>query len=274
MNDRTLFTSPLGEKSAYTEYYDPNLLFPIPRQAKRDEINLASPLPFSGADIWTAYELSWLNDIGKPLVAIGEFTIPCGSKYIVESKSLKLYLNSFNQQPFADTAAVQQIIANDLGKATDSNIAVRLINVHDLKTLPMTRWEGSCLDDLDIAIDCYQPNPDLLATENEAVEETVFSHLLKSNCLVTSQPDWGSVLIRYAGNKINHKSLLKYIISFRQHNEFHEQCVERIFNDILQHCQPDKLTVYARYTRRGGLDINPFRSNFEETPKNLRLLRQ
>jgi 7-cyano-7-deazaguanine reductase len=270
-------TLPLGKTSVYKDQYDPTLLCPMPRTLKREEIGVASPLPFGGYDIWNAYELSWLTLKGKPVVAMGEFHVPCSSKNLIESKSFKLYLNSLNQTRFATFAEVQQLLAEDLGKVAGAPVTVRLIDsggfaAECIRTLP-----GRCIDDLDIAVDRYALDPSLLdgATDpGRIVEETLHSHLLKSNCLITSQPDWGSVLVRYRGPRIDPAALLRYIISFRQHNEFHEQCVERIFVDLMRRCHPQHLTVYARYTRRGGLDINPFRSNFENEFANLRLARQ
>lgn len=268
---------PLGKATIYTSEYDPGLLCPIPRQLKRDELGLPEILPFHGVDIWNAYELSWLTPLGKPVVAMGEFRIPCESPNLIESKSIKLYLNSFNQTRFADFEAVRALLSQDLGGAAGAPVDVRLINAAAFATAAFATLPGQCLDDLDISIDRYSLHASLLkdaADPQHPVEETLHSHLLKSNCLVTNQPDWGSVLIRYHGGKINREALLRYLISFRQHNEFHEQCVERIFSDLMHFCRPQKLTVYARYTRRGGLDINPFRSNCEYDVANLRLARQ
>ncbi|SDZ78995.1 7-cyano-7-deazaguanine reductase [Desulfuromusa kysingii] len=268
---------PLGEKTAYKAEYDPALLCPFPRQIKRDEIGVAEDLPFSGYDIWNAFELSWLNLKGKPVVAMGEFHIPCESPNLVESKSFKLYLNSFNQTCFSGFEQVEALLVKDLCDVCGAPILVRLFDSRQFDTAKLQSFPGTCIDGLDIEVKGYSLNPALLknATDSECrVEEELYSHLLKSNCLVTNQPDWGSVLIRYCGRKIDQESLLRYLISFRQHNEFHEQCVERIFMDLMRHCQPERLTVYARYTRRGGLDINPFRSNYEDKIENLRLARQ
>lgn len=271
--------SPLGKPSAYKTEYDPTLLFPIPRQPKRTEIGLAEgkPLPFFGVDIWNAYEVSWLNLKGKPQVALVTFIIPADTPNIVESKSFKLYLNSFNQSKIASAEAVQQLLHHDLSEATGGTVQVRIVTESDLSKQKMGELEGLLLDRLDIETDIYEPDPTLLkaAQEESPVEESLVSHLLKSNCLVTGQPDWGSVQIRYVGAPIDQEGLLKYLISFRNHNEFHEQCVERIFTDVLRMCKPVKLAVYARYTRRGGLDINPFRTNFNTPwPDNRRNARQ
>jgi 7-cyano-7-deazaguanine reductase len=269
--------SPLGKNSAYQTEYAPELLFPIPRQQKRDELGLTGTLPFFGVDIWNAYELSWLNMRGKPQVAIATFTVPADSPNIVESKSFKLYLNSFNQTRLANTDALLALLRDDLSTAFGAPVHAVLTLPDDFDKLDMGEQDGLLIDRLDIEVDNYSPSPELLtAKHGEApVEETLVSHLLKSNCLVTGQPDWGSVQIRYAGPQIDQEGLLRYLIGFREHNEFHEQCVERIFTDILRQCKPSKLAVYARYTRRGGLDINPWRANFSTgKPPNLRTARQ
>lgn len=268
--------SNLGKKTSYIEHYDPSLLFPILRQYKRNEIGVVDQVPFHGFDIWNAYEISWLNQKGKPVVAIAKITIPASSPYLIESKSLKLYFNSFNQSKFSHLSVVENIIAADLSSALKSQVTIDLSPLDQMNDHQnIQNLEGKCLDHLDITIDDYQVNSPHLTTENKHTSETIHSHLLKSNCLVTGQPDWGSISISYSGNQINHENLLKYIIGFRQYNEFHEQCVERIFMDILRSCQPESLTVYARYTRRGGIDINPYRTtDASANPKNIRLVRQ
>jgi 7-cyano-7-deazaguanine reductase len=269
--------SPLGKNSAYQTEYAPELLFPIPRQQKRDELGLTGTLPFFGVDIWNAYELSWLNMRGKPQVAIATFTVPADSPNIVESKSFKLYLNSFNQTRLANTDALLALLRDDLSNAFGAPVHAALTLPEEFGKLKMGELDGLLIDRLDVEIDNYSPSPELLKANRDeaAVEETLVSHLLKSNCLVTGQPDWGSVQIRYVGPQIDQESLLRYLIGFREHNEFHEQCVERIFTDILRQCKPNKLAVYARYTRRGGLDINPWRTNFSSAkPPNLRAARQ
>ena len=269
--------SPLGKATAYQSRYAPELLYPIPRQLKRSEIGIAdNALPFVGEDLWNAYELSWLNPKGKPVVAVGCFRVPADSPNLIESKSFKLYLNSFNQTTFDSLEAVSEIMARDLSAAAGGPVSVTLQALSSGPTAAIGLPEGILIDDLDIACDRYQPAPELLATQpGETVEETLYSHLLKSNCLVTGQPDWAMVVIRYRGRPIDRAGLLRYIVSFREHNEFHEQCVERIYSDIQRHCQPEALAVYARYTRRGGLDINPFRSSGEfGAPDNTREIRQ
>lgn len=274
MTDSTLLHSPLVKKNTYINQYDPSLLWPIPREDNRNKIGMHGKLPFHGIDIWTAYELSWLNTNGKPIVAMAEFIIPCDSSHLIESKSMKLYLNSFNQTKFSSEHVVANTIITDINKLVGCKIKVNLFSAENASVFPIKEWSGICLDHLDIITDTYTVNPEFLTTENNTVTEIVFSHLLKSNCLVTNQPDWGSVLIKYTGKKINHVGLLKYIISYRNCNEFAEPGTEHIFMDIMNHCKPEKLTVYTRYTRRGGLDINPFRSNFEDAPVNERLSRQ
>ncbi|MBE0500758.1 MAG: NADPH-dependent 7-cyano-7-deazaguanine reductase QueF [Desulfuromonadales bacterium] len=269
--------TPLGKATAYRSEYDPSLLAPFPRQLKRDELGLGVNLPFNGIDIWNAYELSWLAPSGKPVVAMAEFRFPCASPNLIESKSFKLYLNSFNQTRIRSSEALLETLTTDLSQASGAAVHVFLTDLDDPAAWHIGRLPGVCIDDLDLSDVTYALDPQLLANatdKKEIVAEELHSHLLKSNCLVTRQPDWGSVLIRYHGPKIDRAALLRYLISFRQHNEFHEQCVERIFTDLIRFCEPEQLTVYARYTRRGGLDINPFRSNFEETVDNLRLVRQ
>ena len=264
----------LGKKTAYSEYYDASLLQGVPRSLSRDEIALPKPLPFTGSDMWNGYEVSWLNTKGKPLVAILQCSVPIDSPNLIESKSFKLYLNSFNQSKFDDADSVLNLMQRDLSKCAGAEVRLKLIPSRDFSQLKIGDFSGTLLDDIDIEIDNYGLQPEKLSCETGHVQETLVSHLLKSNCLITNQPDWGSVMIKYEGKKIQHSSLLRYLVSFRQHNEFHEQCVERIFYDILRFCQPEKLTVYARYTRRGGLDINPFRSNFESPYQDERLARQ
>ncbi|MDE3272375.1 NADPH-dependent 7-cyano-7-deazaguanine reductase QueF [Pseudoalteromonas sp. G4] len=254
----------LGQQTEYKDSYDASLLFPIARKLNRDDLNIdESALPFKGEDTWTGYELSWLNQKGKPVVAVAEFIFPATSSHIIESKSFKLYLNSFNQTKFDSMAQVAQILTDDLSKAANCNVVVKLFNADEFDCLMPTPFSGVCLDDLDIEVTEYDLNSHLLQADEsaEVVTETLYSHLLKSNCLITSQPDWASVVIRYTGKKINHESLLKYLISFRNHNEFHEQCVERLYCDLQNAFAMSKLEVYARYTRRGGLDINPYRSS-------------
>jgi len=265
---------PLGKTSAYISEYDPSLLCPFPRQLKRDEIGIVDGLPFSGSDLWNAYELSWLNSKGLPQVALARFTFSCKSPFLIESKSFKLYLNSFNQTRLASWEELQKRLIDDLDAASGATVKVELMTLSNADHL-LTSLPGVCLDGLEIEVDNYQLQTDSLKANPEVqVSEILYSHLLKSNCLVTNQPDWGSVLIEYQGARIEPEGLLRYLVSFRQHNEFHEQCVERIFVDLLHYCEPQELTVQAWYTRRGGLDINPFRTNCGCSPRVLRLVRQ
>jgi 7-cyano-7-deazaguanine reductase len=270
--------SPLGKPVSYQSQYEPSLLFSMPRAGKRAELNIAGSLPFFGIDIWNAYEVSWLNMRGKPQIAIASITVPADSPAIIESKSMKLYFNSFNQTRLAGTDALLELLRSDLSAGFGAPVQVSLTLPDAFAKLKMEELDGVLLDRLDIEVDDYAVDAGLLKTEHSEspVEETLVSHLLKSNCLVTGQPDWGSVQIRYVGAPINQEGLLKYLIGFRNHDEFHEQCVERIFMDILRQCKPQKLAVYARYTRRGGIDINPWRSNFStgKRPPNLRNARQ
>lgn len=275
--DKSLNALKLGQQTKYAEKYDRTLLQPVPRRLNRDQLNITATQPFTvGADIWTAYEISWLNPKGVPQVAIADVSIDFRSENLIESKSFKLYLNSFNQTTFADFADVQQTLKRDLQDCAQGEVKVRLNSLADYTAQPIVALSGECIDAQDIEVRDYAFNAALLnhCTGDHLVEERLVSHLLKSNCLITQQPDWGSLQIHYVGKQINREQLLRYIISFRQHNEFHEQCVERIFCDLMQYAKPEKLTVYARYTRRGGLDINPYRSNFEPLPQNVRLARQ
>ena len=275
--------SELGKASRYVDHYDASLLFPLPRADKRAELGLGEAMPFFGADIWTAYELSWLNARGKPQLALAHITVPCESPNIIESKSFKLYLNSFNNTVFADEQAVVACLREDLaqalwrGASAPGSVGVRLLGPEWFDREPVHELDGLSLDRLDVECRRYTPAPDLLSVlpGDAPVSEVLVSNLLKSNCLVTGQPDWGSVQISYTGDAIDQEGLLQYLVSFRNHNEFHEQCVERIFMDIWTRCKPLKLTVYARYTRRGGLDINPFRTSHpQKLPANIRTARQ
>ncbi|QIH09303.1 MULTISPECIES: NADPH-dependent 7-cyano-7-deazaguanine reductase QueF [unclassified Pseudomonas] len=269
--------SPLGKSSEYISTYTPSLLFPIPRAAKWAELGLsAETLPYKGVDFWNCFELSWLLPSGKPVVAIAEFSIPADSPNIIESKSFKLYLNSLNQTPFADRATLESTLGKDLSAAAGKPVGVRVRSLGEVEAQGLVALPGVCIDDLDISVDSYEhPRPELLRCDSsQVVEESLHSHLLKSNCPVTSQPDWGSVVVQYRGAALDHASLLAYLVSFRQHSDFHEQCVERIFLDLQRLLKPQKLTVYARYVRRGGLDINPYRSTETMDFTNQRLVRQ
>jgi 7-cyano-7-deazaguanine reductase len=269
--------SELGQVSPTDLDYNPDRLFAIPRIAKRKELGIQDQLPFFGFDCWNHYEVSWLNQKGRPCVAIAEIIYDCETPYLIESKSLKLYFNSFNNTKFKDIDEVRQTVECDLSKRLEGDVQVRILSLKEEEFSKIkTTVIGECIDDLDVTCDVYLVEPTYLFVEERRVEETLYSDLLKSNCLVTNQPDWGSVQITYVGGQINREGLLKYLVSFRNHNEFHEQCIERIFVDIMNYCKPEKLTVYGRYTRRGGLDINPYRSTEKVPLQNLnqRLIRQ
>lgn len=271
-------TSELGKQSDYGSSYNPSRLYPIPRSGKRQEIGIdPNNLPFFGFDCWNHYEVSWLNNKGKPLVAIAEITYDCNSPKIIESKSLKLYFNSLNNTKFNNITELEAIIQKDLEERVEADVIVTIHVLEKLTDITLqTSFPGESLDELDIECSVYQVDPSFLSVHDELVEETLYSDLLKSNCLVTHQPDWGSIQIAYRGKKINREGLLKYLISYRNHNEFHEQCIERIFIDIMRYCNPTSLTVYGRYTRRGGLDINPYRTTEKSLfdGRNHRLIRQ
>lgn len=271
--------SELGKQSDYDATYNVERLFPISRIGKRLEIGIdPDNLPFTGFDCWNHYEVSWLNEKGKPCVGTAEIIYDCSSPMIIESKSLKLYFNSFNNTSFKDSAELERTITRDLCACIGVAVHVAIQPLEDLRTTHMpAHFEGQCIDALDVSCSVYLVEPNFLSVSDTIVNEVLYSDLLKSNCLVTNQPDWGSVQIAYYGPKIDQEGLLKYIVSFRNHNEFHEQCIERIFVDIMQLCKPETLTVYGRYTRRGGLDINPYRTTEKNTPfndKNNRLVRQ
>jgi 7-cyano-7-deazaguanine reductase len=268
----------LGKHTDYVSVYTPSLLCPISRAESRQSLGLSEgdELPFLGVDIWTAFELSWLNAKGLPQVAVAEFHFSCASPNIVESKSFKLYLNSFNQTVFNSFEDVARTLEADLSTACGAPVMVELMSLSQAAAKGMGHFTGECLDGLDVQIEHYHPAPELLgvAASDEVVHRSVYSDLLKTNCPVTGQPDWASVFIQYRGREIDQKSLLQYLVSFREHQDFHEHCVERIYMDIMERCQPDSLQVYARYTRRGGLDINPFRSSESVQPDDVRLARQ
>lgn len=265
----------LGKQSKYESTYNPDKLFPIPRSIKRDEIGIAYPLPFHGVDVWNHYEVSWLTPRGLPRVAVATIVVPCASANVIESKSMKLYFNTFNNTSFADRGEVERTTARDLSRCAGAPVSVTLEPLERASVTTIAAPEGISIDEQDIAIDTFSVDRTLLATHEETASETLYSNLLKSNCLVTGQPDWGTVCVSYEGKRIDREALLRYVVSFRNHEEFHEQCVERIFKDIQDRCAPTRLTVSARYTRRGGLDINPIRSSepLQITP-NTRLVRQ
>lgn len=272
----TAADSSLGRPVAYPTRYDPAVLLPIARQPQRAALGLAGALPFAGVDVWNAYELSWLDSRGKPQVGVGEFRVPCESPNLIESKSLKLYLNGFTLERIGSIAALGARIAADLSSAAGVPVGVALRAPAALTGHALSELDGTAIDGLELDFDDYgPPRPELLAADSTVpIGETLVSQLLKSNCPVTGQPDWASVQLRYAGPRIDRAGLLRYLVSFRNHSDFHEHCVERIFCDVMARCAPRKLSVYARYTRRGGLDINPWRSTESDTPSNLRGPRQ
>lgn len=254
-------SSPLGREVEYSSLYSPDLLYPIPRAKKRQEIGIdEDALPFKGFDVWNAYEISWLNERGMPQVCIGRFAFDAASPFIIESKSLKLYLNSFNNTKIASSQKLQNLIEQDLSQCSKSQVKVELFSVED--SFHFFKYDGLLLDKMDIAIDIpHDVDVSHLTTSDAVVNEKLYSNLFKSNCLVTNQPDWASIYVEYQGAQIEHQGLLKYLISYRNHNGFHEQCVERVYVDIMRVCVPDSLTVFAKYTRRGGIDICPYRSS-------------
>ncbi len=278
MTAPSLSASNLGKTVAYDGRYNPKCLFPIERKNQRMSLGITSDtLPFTGFDVWNHYEVSWLNQKGKPIVAIAEISYPCESLYIIESKSMKLYFNSFNQTKFKQLSNVHMTIERDLTLQVGMPVQVKLTELCDLSDQCLNaRMTGICLDQLDVACTSFSVDPSYLTTTLDTVTETVFSNLLKSNCLVTNQPDWATVQIHYTGPRIRHEGLLQYLVSFRNHNEFHEHCIERIYVDIMQRCQPEDLVVYGRFTRRGGLDINALRSRSPVAMDgiNIRLIRQ
>ncbi|MFC3909061.1 NADPH-dependent 7-cyano-7-deazaguanine reductase QueF [Legionella dresdenensis] len=270
--------SELGKKSDYDSTYNPDRLYPLSRMGKRQEIGVdPDHLPFIGYDCWNHYEVSWLNEKGKPMVGIGEIYYDCNSPKLIESKSLKLYFNSFNNTRIKSVEELENIVKKDLSERVEAPVFIKIYPLEQTRNFAAAQAvSGECIDHLDIECSVYLVEPAFLSIEDEIVEEVLYSDLLKSNCLVTNQPDWGSVQIAYKGKKINREGLLKYLVSYRNHNEFHEQCIERIFVDIMNHCKPEFLTVTGRYTRRGGLDINPCRAtkNANIDQKNHRLIRQ
>jgi 7-cyano-7-deazaguanine reductase len=271
----TFDEGPLGKVTAYPATYTPSLLHPIDRSAARDQVGVAQASQLHGEDLWTGYEFSWLDTQGKPLVAGLRIRIPCQSPAMVESKSLKLYLNSFAQTKFESQAAVLHTLDQDLNLAFQAPVIIELMELAQL-TVPVQQMPGVCLDDIDLRTDTYEREPDFLSLEDVdvSVHETLHSHIFRSLCPVTAQPDWASVSIEYSGVPVNRAGLLKYLISYRNHQAFHETTIEQIFCDIMATCAPSRLAVYGRFLRRGGLDINPFRSSHEAEAPMCRLPRQ
>ena len=272
MKDRKV---PLGQETGYPDKYAPELLCSISRADGRAHLNVSGALPFRGVDTWNAWELTWLGEGDLPAVATAEIAVPADSPCIVESKSLKLYLNSFSMSRFSSYVEVAETIASDLGTCVGTRVDVKVQAVVSTEARRVSRLAGTCLDSMPVTCTDWEVNADLLRADSDAiVEEDLHTHLLRSLCPVTSQPDTGSLQISYRGPEIDRASLLRYIVSYRQHNDFHEACVERMFIDLVSRCAPEKLSIHARYQRRGGIDINPYRSSSDERPLNLRLWRQ
>jgi len=264
----------LGKHTPVIETYSPEILYPIPRQDAREALGIVGTLPFYGADLWHAYEMSWLDNTGKPVSRVGRFSIPCESPNLVESKSFKLYLNSLNSTRFASEDLAKNCIVKDIAAVAGVAVSLELFTVDDT-ALAGQRLEGVCLDTGNASVVRSEPTPEMISVDSsETKEEVLYSHLLRSLCPVTGQPDWATVWIHYRGKAIHHGSLLSYIIAYRQHQEFHEQCVERIFRDLLPKCEPEFMHIQAFYTRRGGLDISPFRSTDKAANPQPRLNRQ
>lgn len=267
--------TPLGRKTDYIDTYTPSLLCPVPRWDGREELDIGMDLPFHGMDIWNAYEISWLDKRGKPVVAMAEFMMPCSTRNLIESKSLKLYLNSFSGSRFDSRLVLKQTMEDDLSSCAEGAVEVRIKTLGEAAEQPLWDPPGSCVDHLDVTIEEYEHNPELLVIDQGPERtETYYSHLLRSCCPVTNQPDWATVVIHYTGAPISAAGLLRYIVSFRNHAGFHEQVIEQMFMDIKRQCEPRQLTVHGLFTRRGGLDINPFRSDFENPPAIRRVIRQ
>lgn len=268
--------SPLGKESKHGQEYSPDILFPISRFEGRKLLGLPENLSiFHGYDLWNAYEFSWLNNKGKPQCAVLQLRVPANSKNIIESKSLKLFLSSFNFKYFESESALQQCLIKDIASCVGAEITIALTPLNDVQRLAVTTLDGHCLDNIDCEINEFVLNKSFLLHGGEIeVNEKLYTHLFRSLCPVTDQPDWASIFVHYQGKQIDRSGLLKYLLSFRVHRGFHEDCVETIFVDIEKHLKPEKLSVAAFFTRRGGIDINPFRSNFEQDMEPVRLVRQ
>ena len=268
-------TTPLGKETAYPDRYARKVLCPVPRDENRRKLNIDEALPFHGKDVWNAYELTWLERTGKPAVAVAAIEVDADSKHIVESKSLKLYLNSLAMERFGSVDEVAALVARDLSEVTQSNVTVSLMSPSAVGAEGIRGLPGTCVDGLDVSCTSREVDSSLLGcARGKTDREELYSHLLRSRCPVTGQPDFGSVLVRYRGMPIDRAGLLRYLVSYRNHCDFHESCIERIFVDLKRRCAPEELTVYGRFNRRGGLDINPFRTDTDDSPDNPRLWRQ
>jgi 7-cyano-7-deazaguanine reductase len=269
--------NPLGENISSPTKYGPGILYPIPRRAGRSLLDIDKNLLMYGLDHWHAYELSWLDFNGKPQVAMAELFFDSDSENIVESKSLKLYLNSLNQEKFANQEILRGVISNDLSSLCRSQVKVILLTFSRVQEAPSYLRQGNSLDGLDVKLRNYLPAPELLQIRDEIVfNEKLYSDLFRSNCPITDQPDWASFSIQYTGNKIAESSLLAYLCSYREHQGYHEECAERIYRDLMKCCHPKELSVSLNFLRRGGLDINVYRSSLPliDDSVNSRLIRQ
>ena len=265
----------LGRETGYPDKYAPAVLDAIPRIQNREPLGITADLPFAGVDVWNAWELTWLGTGKRPAVATARIVVPVESPNIIESKSLKLYLDSFAMTEFASAGDVEQTIRKDLTRCVESPVEVRVAPVSSTEARTVARLAGSSLDDLDVDCDDWEVNAGLMRADSDnIVTADLHTHLLRSLCPVTAQPDIGSLQISYRGPTIDPAGLLRYIVSYRQHSDFHESCIEKMFIDIQERCKPLDLTLHARYQRRGGIDINPFRSTSAQTPRDLRLWRQ
>ncbi len=256
-----LRSSPLARAATYPDRLDAGLLFPVDRAPQRGELGFGAALPFGGVDLWTAYELSWLDAAGKPEVAIATFAVPADSPRIVESKSVKLYLAGFNLTRFGSAAEVRATLSRDLSAAIGAAVDITLAPPDETGAMPQAGFTGVCLDALPLAVDDRLPVPAALTAAAPGCAESLYTRLFRSVCPVTGQPDYACVQLSYRGARIDRAGLLRYLVSFRRHPGFHEHCVERIFADVWRRCRPEALSVYARFTRRGGIDINPWRSS-------------
>ena len=267
--------APLGHPSGHPDRYAPSLLFAVPRAPQRTALGLGQSLPFTGIDLWTAYELTWLDANGKPQVALATLEIPIDSPSLIESKSMKLYLGSFAQTRYAGMTHIAGAVEHDLSSAAGAPVGVTLHGPSAFDVQSIRELAGASVDDLPLTFDTYDVEPGFLAAHGEDAGETLTSRLFRSVCPVTAQPDIASVQLTYRGPRIDRDGLLRYLVSYRCHAGFHEHCVERIFVDVMSRCRCRELTVLARFTRRGGLDINPFRTNAGiPNPANVRTARQ
>ena len=265
----------LGKSTDYVFDYAPELLFPIAREQGRAALPVDASL-MRGVDRWTAYELSWLNDQGIPQTAIAEFDFACQATHIVESKSFKLYLNSLNMTRFSSEDDLLKTLEVDLGRACGGALNIQLFHPDNYPVVTPSDYVciDACIDGSDRDVVIYEPQASLIESKPSKGQHRYVSHVFRSLCPVTGQPDWASIYITIEGCELSSQALLAYLVSFRQHQGFHEQCIEQIYADIYVACEPNALSVYGRFLRRGGLDINPYRSNRSEPVPNIRQARQ